>query len=155
MMNAGEVQQSRAAVQREEVGSLKNCHRCCMHETSRARNITRSASRVAVSRRDVSRNMRALEKPASALSCVSPASLPSAFYAIREEIHRILLIRAMLFSGGRDSTSCFVPSVSGSSAICELSFFGLCFTQQRLCSRIRFFVSHFECLAFSKVSLRF
>lgn len=46
----------------EEVAPLKNRHQCRMHETSRARNIARNASRVAVSPRDVSRNMRALEE---------------------------------------------------------------------------------------------
>lgn len=49
----------------EEVTPLKNRHRCRMHETSRARNIARSASWVTVSSRDVSRNMRALEESAS------------------------------------------------------------------------------------------
>lgn len=50
----------------EEV-ALKNRHRCRMHETSRARNITHGARLgVAVSPRDVSRNMRALEQPTRA-----------------------------------------------------------------------------------------
>jgi len=84
----------------DEVAPLKNRHRCRMHETSRARNIARNASRVAVSPRDVSRNMRALEEPADKRGSLLSSYPLSPFHAIRKKILRKIssLIQRALFS---------------------------------------------------------
>jgi len=70
-----------------------------MHETSRVRNIVRNASRVAVSPRDVSRNMRALEESADERGALLSSCSLSPFHAIHKKIHRKIpsLIQEALF----------------------------------------------------------